>query len=65
MGAFDADKCTEECLPIIEQLSSDSLFYVRKEAATAVGCLAQVVDQKVAEERLVCWTVHLALGSDH
>lgn len=52
-------------MPIIEQLSSDSLFYVRKEAATAVGCLAQVVDQKVAEERLVCWIVHLILSSDH
>ncbi|CAO0800068.1 unnamed protein product [Mucor circinelloides] len=53
VGAFDAEKCTEECLPIIEQLSTDSLFYVRKEAATAVGCLAQVVDQKIAEERLL------------
>ncbi|CEP07968.1 hypothetical protein [Parasitella parasitica] len=53
VGTFDVESCTEKCLPIIEQLASDSLFYVRKEAATAVGCLAQVVDTKVAEEKLL------------
>jgi vesicle coat complex subunit len=53
VGAFDPAKCTEECLPIIEQLASDPLFYVRKEAAAAVGSMAQVVDVTVAEERLV------------
>jgi serine/threonine-protein phosphatase 4 regulatory subunit 1 len=53
VGAFDPATCTEECLPIIEQLASDPLFYVRKEAATAVGSMAQVVDVTVAEERLV------------
>lgn len=53
VGAFDAETCTEKCLPIIEQLASDTLFYVRKEAATAVGSMAQVVDAQVAEQRLL------------
>ncbi|CAO3655028.1 unnamed protein product [Mucor hiemalis] len=53
VGAFDAETCTEKCLPIIEQLASDTLFYVRKEAATAVGSMAQVVDVQVAEQRLL------------
>ncbi|KAI8638998.1 armadillo-type protein [Parasitella parasitica] len=53
VGVFNVESCTEKCLPIIQQLASDSLFYVRKEAATAIGCLAQVVDTKVAEEKLL------------
>lgn len=53
VGAFEPEKCTEKCLPIIEQLASDPLFYVRKEAATAVGSMAQVVDSEVAEQRLL------------
>ncbi|KAI8326855.1 armadillo-type protein [Choanephora cucurbitarum] len=53
VGAFEVEKCIEECLPIIEKLASDPLFYVRKEAAAAVGSMALVVDTKTAEERLL------------
>ncbi|KAI8384178.1 armadillo-type protein [Blakeslea trispora] len=53
VGAFDVEKCIEECLPIIEKLASDPLFYVRKEAAAAIGSMALVIDTKTAEERLL------------
>ncbi|CAO3598886.1 unnamed protein product [Absidia cylindrospora] len=44
---------TEFFLPIVEQLSSDSMFYVRKEAAGAIGSLASVVNADVAVNRLL------------
>ncbi|RCI04856.1 Serine/threonine-protein phosphatase 4 regulatory subunit 1 [Rhizopus stolonifer] len=53
IGAFDPEKCTKECLPIIEKLASDPLFYARKEAAAAIGSMAMVVNTQVAEERLL------------
>ncbi|KAG2205706.1 hypothetical protein INT47_008063 [Mucor saturninus] len=53
VGAFEPEKCVDQCLPIIEKLASDPLFYVRKEAATAVGSMAQVVDSHIAETRLL------------
>lgn len=43
----------ETCLPIIEQLASDTMFYVRKEAAAAIGNLALVLDTELVEQRLV------------
>lgn len=47
------EKCIETCLPIIEQLSTDTMFYVRKEAAIAIGNLALVLDTEIVEQRLV------------
>ncbi|RCH88951.1 Serine/threonine-protein phosphatase 4 regulatory subunit 1, partial [Rhizopus stolonifer] len=47
------EKCINTFLPIIEQLSTDSMFYVRKEAAIAIGNLALVLDTDVVEERLL------------
>lgn len=34
-------------------MANDQMFYVRKEAAAAVGSLATVVDRQVAIDRLV------------
>ncbi|KAI9255493.1 armadillo-type protein [Sporodiniella umbellata] len=47
------ERCIDTFLPIIEQLSTDSMFYVRKEAAAAIGSLALVLDADVVEERLL------------
>lgn len=47
------ERCTERCLPIVERLAGDVIFYVRKEAATAVGSLAVSVPQDVVVTRLV------------
>ncbi|KAG1048929.1 hypothetical protein G6F43_008718 [Rhizopus delemar] len=47
------EKCIETCLPIIEQLSTDTMFYVRKEAAIAIGNLALVLDTEIVEQRLL------------
>ncbi|KAG1175286.1 hypothetical protein G6F70_000884 [Rhizopus microsporus] len=47
------EKCVETCLPIIEQLASDTMFYVRKEAAAAIGNLALVLDTELVEQRLL------------
>ncbi|KAI8875612.1 ARM repeat-containing protein, partial [Backusella circina FSU 941] len=52
-GILGTERCTNSCVSIIEQLASDQVFYVRKEAATALGSLALVVETKVAEERLL------------
>ncbi|KAI8336174.1 armadillo-type protein [Chlamydoabsidia padenii] len=41
------------CLPIVEQLASDPMFYVRREAAGAIGSLATVVDVDTALNRLL------------
>lgn len=47
------ERCTNLCLPIIERMANDQMFYVRKEAAAAIGNLAVVVDHQVALDRLV------------
>ncbi|KAI8339130.1 armadillo-type protein [Chlamydoabsidia padenii] len=47
------DYCTRQCLPIIENLAKDGLFYVRKEAILAVGNLVHCVDSSVVTSRLV------------
>ncbi|KAI8099944.1 armadillo-type protein [Halteromyces radiatus] len=44
---------TEFCLPIVERLSPDPMFYVRREAAGAIGSLATVVNADVAMNRLL------------
>jgi hypothetical protein len=48
-----SDWATGFSLPIVEQLASDPMFYVRKEAAGCIGSLATVVDVDVAVNRLV------------
>ncbi|CAO3593971.1 unnamed protein product [Absidia cylindrospora] len=45
--------CTVDCLPIIEKLAKDGLFYVRKEAVLAVGTIVDCVDPTVAANRLI------------
>lgn len=47
------DECIKLCLPIIERFSSDGSFYVRKEAAAAIGSLSSMVDSTIATERLL------------
>ncbi|KAG2175386.1 hypothetical protein INT43_001033, partial [Umbelopsis isabellina] len=47
------EKCAKQCLPIVEQMSADSVFYVRKEAATAIGNLATVVNQQTIINKLL------------
>ncbi|KAF7723996.1 Serine/threonine-protein phosphatase 4 regulatory subunit 1 [Apophysomyces ossiformis] len=51
--AFGPERCVSHCLSIIEQMADDSMFYVRKEAAAAVGSIAMVVNSSVAEEKLL------------
>ncbi|KAI8879289.1 ARM repeat-containing protein [Backusella circina FSU 941] len=45
--------CTEKFLPLVEEMVNDPMFYVRKEAAAAVGNLVLCVDQDVAQDRLL------------
>ncbi|KAG0192959.1 hypothetical protein DFQ28_006991 [Apophysomyces sp. BC1034] len=52
-GALGPERCIHQCLPIVEQMASDPMFYVRKEAAAAVGSIAVVVKTVVTEERLL------------
>jgi hypothetical protein len=47
------ERCAKQCLPIVEQMSTDSVFYVRKEAAAAIGNFATVVSQETAINRLL------------
>ncbi|KAI8093223.1 armadillo-type protein [Halteromyces radiatus] len=47
------DHCTSLCLSIIESLTQDGLFYVRKEAIHAIGNIAHYVDPTVVINRLV------------
>ncbi|KAL0097887.1 armadillo-type protein, partial [Phycomyces blakesleeanus] len=47
------EHCKERCLPIVERLANDQMFYVRKEAAAAIGSLATVVDSQVAMDKLL------------
>lgn len=50
---FGPEGCTEKFLPIVESMVSDQMFYVRKEAAAAVGSLSTAVPPSVTLERLV------------
>lgn len=50
---FGPEGCTDKFLPIVESMVSDPMFYVRKEAAAAVGSLSTSVDPKTALDRLV------------
>lgn len=50
---FGSEGCTEKFLPIVESMVSDQMFYVRKEAAAAVGSLSTAVTPVVTLERLV------------
>ncbi|KAI8148941.1 armadillo-type protein [Fennellomyces sp. T-0311] len=47
------ERCVERCLPLVERMANDQMFYVRKEAAAAVGSLATVIDPQVAMDRLL------------
>ncbi|SAL95366.1 hypothetical protein, partial, partial [Absidia glauca] len=44
--------CTEHCLPIIETLASDGLFYVRKEAIFAAKKMMHCIDHSTVIDRL-------------
>ncbi|KAI9303316.1 armadillo-type protein [Cunninghamella echinulata] len=46
-------RCEKTCLPIIEDLSNDALFYVRREAAIALGSIAHYIHPSTIIERLV------------
>ncbi|KAI9470545.1 MAG: armadillo-type protein [Benjaminiella poitrasii] len=50
---FDKENYVTECLPLLEKLAKDSLFFVRKEVASTLGHLARVVDPDMANERLL------------
>ena len=50
---FGPEGCTEKILPIVESMVSDPMFYVRKEAAAAVGSLSTAVPPEITLERLV------------
>lgn len=56
---FGPEGCAEKFLPIVEGMVSDQMFYVRKEAAAAVGSLATAVTPAVTLERLVSLYVKL------
>jgi hypothetical protein len=47
------ERCIKQCLPIVEEMAKDNVFYVRKEAASAIGSLAAVVNRNVVVDRLV------------
>ncbi|KAI9287464.1 armadillo-type protein [Umbelopsis sp. AD052] len=47
------DCCSESCLPIVEKLATDQVFYVRKEAASALGSLASVIDAQTVIDKLI------------
>lgn len=50
---FGSEGCTEKILPIVESMVADPMFYVRKEAAAAVGSLSTAVSPEITLERLV------------
>lgn len=50
---FGSEGCTDKFLPIVESMVSDPMFYVRKEAAAAVGSLSTAVNPMITLERLV------------
>ncbi|KAF7725695.1 hypothetical protein EC973_009412 [Apophysomyces ossiformis] len=52
-GVLGAKRCKDKCLPIVEQLANDQMFYVRKEAAAAIGSLATAVEPQVAMDKLL------------
>ncbi|KAH8555290.1 armadillo-type protein [Umbelopsis sp. PMI_123] len=45
--------CSERCLPMVEKMATDQVFYVRKEAASALGSLASVVDAQTVIDKLI------------
>lgn len=47
------ERCIKQCLPIVEEMAKDNVFYVRKEAASAIGSLAAVVNRNVVVDKLV------------
>ncbi|KAL7327508.1 hypothetical protein PS15p_205927 [Mucor circinelloides] len=59
---FGPEGCTEKILPIVESMVADPMFYVRKEAAAAVGSLSTTVPPKVTLERLL--PLYLKLSVD-
>ncbi|KAL9549431.1 hypothetical protein MBANPS3_005213 [Mucor bainieri] len=59
---FGPEGCTEKILPIVESMVADPMFYVRKEAAAAVGSLSTTVPPEVTLERLL--PLYLKLSVD-
>ncbi|KAI8388520.1 armadillo-type protein [Radiomyces spectabilis] len=47
------ERCTKLCLPIVQRTAEDPVFYVRKEAASAIGSLATVVSPEVVTDQLL------------
>ncbi|RCH88886.1 Serine/threonine-protein phosphatase 4 regulatory subunit 1 [Rhizopus stolonifer] len=60
--AFGSNEFTEQVLPIIESLVADSMLYVRKEAAAAIGNVALVAPPSVVVKRLL--PLYLTLSVD-
>ncbi|GAA5815755.1 hypothetical protein MFLAVUS_009270 [Mucor flavus] len=50
---FGPEGSTEKFLPIVESMVSDPMFYVRKEAAAAVGSLSAAVTPETTLEKLL------------
>lgn len=53
VNLFTEEQCVNVFLPIVEQFAADPLFYVRKEAASAIGQLASCINATTAQERLL------------
>ncbi|KAI9023008.1 armadillo-type protein [Phycomyces nitens] len=47
------DLCIKRCVPIVEQLAKDNMFFVRKEAGVTIGSLVSVISQQDVIERLL------------
>ncbi|OAD65174.1 hypothetical protein PHYBLDRAFT_184209 [Phycomyces blakesleeanus NRRL 1555(-)] len=47
------DLCIKHCVPIVEKLAKDNMFFVRKEAGVTIGSLASVMSQQDVIERLL------------
>ncbi|KAI9476331.1 MAG: armadillo-type protein [Benjaminiella poitrasii] len=59
---FGSEGCTKNFLPVVESMIADPMFYVRKEAATALGSLVTAVTLDITLEKLL--PLYLKLSVD-
>lgn len=57
------ERCTKLFMPIVEEMAKDNVFYVRKEAAAAIGSIATVVNQRFVIEKLVSKSLAFVISS--
>ncbi|KAI7900271.1 armadillo-type protein [Cokeromyces recurvatus] len=63
MPIFGSEGYAKKFLPIIESMVTDSMFYVRKEAATALGILANTVTLDITLEKLLPLFLKLSMDT--